>query len=173
MKMIAVALLAACGGMWLSTLWAVPDGAHSLSPPASVSVALPDAARQAVAELYPDTSVTEVTLERRILQFYEVTVVRDGHEHGVTVTANGAIIELEQRIDPAAAPDAVRHRLNTLAANGKLEEIERVEVRAEFAPALLAEPRIEYEADYRVNGSPREVRLTATGQTRDEQFDQE
>lgn len=149
----AAVALVACAGLWLS---ASRGGAPAVGE-------LPEAVKQAVAKILPGGQINEMELERRTVQLYEVSVATGGRQHEITITADGTVLEMEEKIESGKTPEAVMKKLRDLAGDAKLKEIERIEVRDELKVVPLGTPRVEYEAEYGVKGKERHIRLSEDG----------
>ncbi len=132
---------------------------------ASGRVHLPSpAAINAVEKLLPGGEIEEIEFERRIFQLYDITVRVDGRVVEVSVTDDGTVLNLEEEVGVDRLPDAVARKLKELSLNGKLTEVERVEWHGELKATPLDKPRVEYEAELKIAGRERLVRLTEDGE---------
>ena len=58
--------------------------------------------------------------------FYEVALRVNGHSRDVLMDSTGAVVEVEERVDIATLPAAVREGLIAAAGSGKLRSVESV-----------------------------------------------
>jgi hypothetical protein len=133
--------------------------------------ALPDAARTAVADMFPGGRIVEIESERRVIHLYEVSVRVDGAERELLLTGDGRVLEVEHEIDPRTAPEPVKNTLKRLSRSARLAEVEKIEVHGELRVVALDQPRVEYEAEFRVRGREQEVRLSEAGKVLNQQAD--
>lgn len=116
--------------------------------------ALPPAARDALVRLAGDARITEVEQEGEGL--YEAEWKVGGREHEAVVTADGTLVELEEEIEPAAAPPAVRQLIAERFGPDAAVEVERLTVYL-----------------YEIEGRGVELIVTPTGQVRGSEADDE
>jgi uncharacterized membrane protein YkoI len=136
-------------------------------------VELPAAAAAAIKAAFPDAEIEEVEVEEENgLTLYEVELEQGDVEMEVEVDADGTLAEIETEIALKDVPEAVLQAIQAADADAKIEEIEKVEIRAEIktsqlAPAAqlvkLAEPRIVYEAELKKGDKEGEITVAADG----------
>jgi hypothetical protein len=86
--------------------------------------------------------------------FYEVELRVNGHTRDVLIDANGAVVEMEEEVDLAALPAAVRDALNAGAGSGKIGVVESVTKGGQI---------VAYEAHVTTNGKKSEVKVGPDG----------
>jgi hypothetical protein len=86
--------------------------------------------------------------------FYEVELRVNGHTRDVLIDANGAVVEVEEEVDLAALPAAVRDALNAGAGSGKIGVVESVTKGGQI---------VAYEAHVTTNGKKSEVKVGPDG----------
>ncbi len=85
---------------------------------------------------------------------YEVELRVNGHTRDVLIDANGAVVEVEEEVDLAALPAAVRDALNAGAGSGKIGVVESVTKGGQI---------VAYEAHVTTNGKKSEVKVAPDG----------
>lgn len=131
---------------------------------ADQDVSMPgEAVMRSIKQLLPGGRIEEIEFERRIIQLYDITVVIEGRAVEVTVMDDGTVLNLEQEIDPDSLPDPVAMKLKELKGEGRLTEVERVELHGEIRAVSLEHTVVEYEAELRIGGRERLVRLSGDG----------
>jgi len=85
---------------------------------------------------------------------YEVELRVNGHTRDVLIDANGAVVEVEEEVDLAALPAAVRDALNAGAGSGKIGVVESVTKGGQI---------VAYEAHVTTNGKKSEVKVGPDG----------
>ncbi len=85
---------------------------------------------------------------------YEVELRVNGHTRDVLIDANGAVVEVEEEVDLAALPAAVRDALNAGAGSGKIGVVESVTKGGQI---------VAYEAHVTMNGKKSEVKVGPDG----------
>ncbi len=136
-------------------------------------VELPSAAADAIKAAFPEAEIEEVEVEEEDgLTLYEVELEQDDMEMEVEVAPDGTIVEIETEIAQKDVPEAALQAIQAADADAKIEEIEKVEIRAEvkksqLAPAAqlvkLDEAKIVYEAELEKDGKEGEITVAADG----------
>jgi len=85
---------------------------------------------------------------------YEVELRVNGHTRDVLIDATGAVVEVEEEVDLAALPAAVRDALNAGAGSGKIGVVESVTKGGQI---------VAYEAHVTTNGKKSEVKVGPDG----------
>ncbi len=124
---------------------------------------LSKAAMQAIQKLVPGGKVQETEPEVLLVRVYEVEVKTGNREVDVCVLEDGSVLSVEEKVEPSQLPQAVANKIAELIKGGKLLELEKIEQHGELKLVPLAEPRIQYEFDAKVNGKKHEFRLTTDG----------
>jgi hypothetical protein len=152
--------LTLAGGL-LATLWltALPVAA----------VEAPEAVKAAIVASFPGATIKAVQREReRKVTYYEVEIAWKDQELEVEVAPDGALGEVTQELKEADLPAEIAAKIKALVGTGKLNEVERTEVRGvprgnTFKPQ--SPPKIVYEITY--TDAPKkktvEARLGADG----------
>ena len=116
--------------------------------------AMPEAARAALLELAGGAMITEAECEQEHgALVYEAEWVADGIEHEAAVTADGALVEMEEEIPLEAAPAAVRAAIVQHFGADTTVTVERKMV-------------VVYEVEGDVDGEAKEVSFSPTGRVR-------
>lgn len=157
-----------CGRVWLLVITVVLASTSSFALGAlfgrrGIDI-MPQAAQDTFMAAYPDMRVKDVKEVRRIARLYEVTVMTPQGEREVTLTSDGVLLDVEYLVDPKRAPAAVQDAIGRVTGDSKLEELELVEIHAEFVPMALDSPRVEYEAEFVKDKAERLVRLSESGE---------
>ena len=136
-------------------------------------VELPAAAAEAIKAAFPNAKIEEVEVEEEDgLTLYEVELEQGDVEMEVEVAADGTIAEIETEIPQKDVPEAVLQAIQAADADAKIEEIEKVEIRAEvkksqLAPAAqlvkLSEAKIVYEAELKKGDQEGEITVASDG----------
>ena len=136
-------------------------------------VELPSAAADAIKAAFPEAEIEEVEVEEEDgLTLYEVELEQDDMEMEVEVAPDGTSVEIETEIAQKDVPEAALQAIQAAAPDAKIEEIEKVEIRAEvkkspLAPAAqlvkLDEAKIVYEAELEKDGKEGEITVAADG----------
>lgn len=100
-------------------------------------------------------------MERQIMQFYEVDIMINGKMHDVSVALDGTIMAIETQVDESDIPDGVKRGIDDLPNGAKFEEINQIEMLAEWRMIPLSKPTITFEVDYQINGAVQEMRIDA------------
>lgn len=116
--------------------------------------AMPEAARAALLELAGGAMITEAECEQEHgALVYEAEWVADGVEHEAAVTADGALVEMEEEIPLEAAPAEVRAAIAQHFGADAMVTVERKMV-------------VVYEVEAEVDGEERELLISPTGRVR-------
>jgi len=137
-------------------------------------VELPPAAADAVKAAFPKAKIEEAKLEKECgLDVYEVELkLEDESEVEVEVATNGTIVEIETEIALKDAPPAVVEAVKAAAPDAKIEEVKKIEIRAEIKKAeadkpaqlvKLDKPKIVYEAELKTDDKEGEITVAADG----------
>jgi len=115
---------------------------------------LPPAVRQTVEEQSKGATirglVKEVEGGRTV---YEVEMKVDGRGKDVSISATGAVLEVEEEVELASLPEAARAAIEKAAASGQITKVEKVTARKRTA----------YEAQVRKQGKRSEVKVSEDG----------
>jgi uncharacterized membrane protein YkoI len=137
-------------------------------------VELPSAAAEAIKAAFPKAKIEEAKLEKECgLDVYEVELkLEDESEVEVEVATNGTIVEIETEIAQKDAPPAVVEAVKAAAPDAKIEEVKKIEIRAEIKKAEADKPaqlvkldktRIVYEAELKTDDKEGEITVAADG----------
>ncbi len=85
--------------------------------------------------------------------FYEVELRVNGHTRDVLMDTTGAVVEVEEQVDIATLPAAVREGLMAAAGSGKLRSVESVTKGGQTA----------YEGHVNTNGKWSEIKVGPDG----------
>ncbi|KPK59788.1 MAG: hypothetical protein AMK73_08455 [Planctomycetes bacterium SM23_32] len=125
---------------------------------------LPQPARAAIRDAFPEAIVKQVEAEREMgLTLYEVELVQNGQEVEVEVSADGVIAEVQVSVKAEELPPAVADAILRAADGAKVPELEKVEIRATPELATLDEPQVVYEAEFSRDGKEYEIRIASDG----------
>jgi uncharacterized membrane protein YkoI len=128
---------------------------------------LPEAVAAAIKAAFPGAEVQEAEVESENgVKLIEVELEQDGQEMEVLVTVDGVIIEVEKEIELSALPKPVAATAAKIAGKNKIEEAERVEVRATFKegkPVKLDKPKIVYEIEIVKDDMEKEIIIAPDG----------
>ena len=137
-------------------------------------VELPLAVADAVKAVFPKAKIEEVKLEKECgLDVYEVELkLEDESEVEVEVAPDGTIVEIETEIAQKDAPPAVVEAVQAAAPDAKIEEVKKIEIRAEIKKAEADKPaqlvkldkaKIVYEAELKTDDKEGEITVAADG----------
>ena len=116
---------------------------------------LPAAVKATVLKETTGGKITEIDREQEHgVVSYKVEWIRDGVEREVTVTEDGAVLELEETVKIAQVPAAVRKVIAQRFGPGAKVEIEKKLV-------------VLYEVEGKVNGRERELVILPTGRVQE------
>jgi uncharacterized membrane protein YkoI len=125
---------------------------------------LPQPARAAVEEAFPDAVIRKVSAEREAgLPLYEAELVSDGKRLEVEVSPEGTIASVASAAGPDDVPAAVGAAVARAAGGAEIVGFEREEVRAVPRLVPLDRPRVLYEAEFHKDGRRYEVTVAADG----------
>jgi uncharacterized membrane protein YkoI len=117
---------------------------------------VPPAARQALLEHAGDHRIVKVEREREQgVVFYEAAWMMQGRQHEAKVTADGALVQLEQVVEAGDVPDAVRHTAEELLAGADDLSYERKVI-------------VVYEVEGTIEGCDEELLISPAGEVLDE-----
>ena len=136
-------------------------------------VELPSAAAEAIKAAFPEAEIEEVEVEQEDgVTLYEVELEQGDVEMEVEVAPDGTIVEIETEIAQKDAPEAALQAIQAAAPDAKIEEVEKIEIRAEIKKAegdkpaqlvKLDEAKIVYEAELEKDGKEGEITVAADG----------
>lgn len=86
---------------------------------------------------------------------YEVELTVNGHSKDVSMTGDGAIVEVEEEVAMDKLPAAVREGLQKKAGAGKITKVESLTKQGKL---------VAYEAQVRTNGKKSEVQVGPNGE---------
>jgi len=138
---------------------------------AAAKVELPDAVVAAVNAAFPNAKIEKVKLEdENGVKVYEVELEQGETEIEIEIAPDGTIIEIETEIKMADVPEAAAKAIQAAAEGAKIEEVKKVEKRAEIkkvesgtAIVALATPIITYEAELETGDQEGEIEVAADG----------
>jgi hypothetical protein len=125
-------------------------------------VTLPAAIKSAIQAAYPQATVGKADTEKEF-EVYEVVITQNSKESELTVTPEGAIIEMEAKIDKANIPDAVSKALTAAAQGAEIKEVEQQTAYYVIKAVKLEKPEMAYTADLVKDGKQCEVKIAANG----------
>ena len=112
---------------------------------------VPEPARTALLELAGNAPITEVECEKEHgMVFYEAEWVIDGHEVEAKVTVGGDLVEMEEPVDAADVPEAVKAVAAKKFPAGANVKYERVTI-------------VLYEIEAKVGDKEKEITVLPTG----------
>ena len=136
-------------------------------------VELPSAAAEAIKAAFPDAKIEEVEVEEEEgVTLYEVELEQGDVEMEVEVAPDGTIVEIETEIAQKDAPEAALQAIQAAAPDAEIEEVEKIEIRAETKKAegdkpaqlvKLDKAKIVYEAELKKDGKEGEITVAADG----------
>jgi hypothetical protein len=125
---------------------------------------LPQAVASAVASAFPGSSVADFEPDADDgVSVYSIEL-SSGEE--VEASADGVILEVAYDSAMSQVPAAAAQALQNAGAGATLDEVQRVEVRAEIdggKVVKLAQPRTEYSAIFKKGGKFGEISVAADG----------
>jgi uncharacterized membrane protein YkoI len=138
---------------------------------AKAKVELPDAVAAAVAEAFPGAKIEKVKVEDEDgVKVFEVELeLKQGEQEieiEIEVTASGTIIEVETEIQMTDVPAAAAKAITDAADGGKVEEVKKVEARAEIKEKTVVKlnaVKITYEAEIEKGDQEGEIEVAADG----------
>ena len=120
---------------------------------------LPPAVEKAVVEQSRGSTIRGFSEEKVHGQhFYEAELVVNGHSKDVLIDVHGAVVEVEEQIELAAVPPAVREGLQARANKGKIVKVETLTKKGNL---------VAYEAEIVKNGRKTEVQVSPGGKPLD------
>jgi uncharacterized membrane protein YkoI len=137
-------------------------------------VELPSAAAEAIKAAFPNAKVEEVELEKECgLDVYEVELkLEDESEVEVEIAPDGTIVEIETEIAMKDVPVPAAEVIQAADADAKIEEVQKIEIRAEIKKAeddkpaqlvKLDKAKIVYEAELKKDDKEGEITVAADG----------
>jgi len=123
----------------------------------------PAAVREAVKKAFPEAAIREVERERWSVTVYEVEFKQNGREMEAVVTPDGKIVAVQTEVSKKDVPPAVLAGIKKIVGDGRVHEVERMEIRGVLQPVRLAKPRVVYQVEFVRNGREVEVALDAQG----------
>ena len=88
---------------------------------------LPPAVQASVQVQTKDTPTFRISEEEEAGQtFYEIEAEVNGFSRDVRIDTSGAVVEVEEEIDPALLPAAVRQAVEGVAGGGTIRKVEAV-----------------------------------------------
>jgi uncharacterized membrane protein YkoI len=114
---------------------------------------VPEAVQEAIETHLPEAvgSAVERELEDGVW-LYEAEVYADGRESEIKVTESGAVVEIEEELDPAELPAEILASVRSLFPDAEILEAEKM-------------MRVAYEVELRVGERVVEVEISPTGET--------
>jgi len=120
---------------------------------------IPQAARAALLKYAGGAPLKEVEREKENgVELYSAEWKANGREHEAKVTADGVLVELEEKVPAGAVPAAVRSAATKLFPNG---------AKVKFQKKTI----VLYEVEAKVAGKEREVLISPTGKVLGEDDD--
>lgn len=120
---------------------------------------LPAAVEKTVAAQSQGATIRGFSEEKENGQtFYEAELMVNGHSKDVLMGANGEIVEVEEQVEIASLPSAVRYGLQARAGNGKLVKVESLTKHGKL---------VAYEAKVMTDGKKSEVQVGPDGKPLD------
>jgi hypothetical protein len=143
--------------------WAKEEGKEE----AKAKVELPDAVAKTVADAFPGAKIEDVKAEDEYgVQVFEIELKMDKQEIEIEVASCGTIIEVETEIQMKDVPDAAAKAIMAAAEGGKVDEVKKVEARAEIKGGKVAKfdaVKITYEAEIKKGDQKGEIEVAADG----------
>lgn len=111
---------------------------------------LPPAVEKAVVEQSKGATIRGFSEEKENGRTtYEVEMLLDGHSKDVQMDPNGAVIEIEERVDLQAVSSEVRAGLQAKAGKGKITKVESITKKISWSPMKRRSLRTEKSPKYR------------------------
>ena len=136
-------------------------------------VELPPAAAEAIKAAFPKAKIEEVKVEQEEgVTLYEVELEQDDVEMEVEVAPDGTLVEIETEIAQKDVPEAALQAIQAADADAKIDEVQKIEIRAEIKKAEGDQPaqlvkldkaKIVYEAELKKDGKEGEITVAADG----------
>ncbi|MCX5684536.1 MAG: hypothetical protein NT049_12730 [Planctomycetota bacterium] len=134
---------------------------------AKAKVELTEAAANAVAAAFPGAKIEKVKAEDEDgVAVFEVELKLDKQEIEITVAPSGTIIEIETDIHMKDVPEAAAKVILSAAEGGKIEEVKKVDARAEIKDNKIVQLnalKITYEAEIEKGDQEGEIAVAANG----------
>ena len=116
---------------------------------------LPAAVEKTVAAQSQAATVRGFSREKQNGQtFYEAELMVNGHSKDVLMDAGGGIVEVEEQVELASLPAAVKEGLQAKAGKGRLVKVESISKHGKL---------VAYEAQVMTNGKRSEVQVGPDG----------
>jgi uncharacterized membrane protein YkoI len=117
----------------------------------AAKIKLPDAVAKALKAEFPKAEITKVAKEKEGgVPFYDIDFKDGDEERAIDIATDGAVLSISLVIEDKEVPEAVMKALQGALDGGKIEQIEKREVRREAKDLIvtaLDKPKIEYEAE--------------------------
>jgi uncharacterized membrane protein YkoI len=136
-------------------------------------VELPSAAAEAIKTAFPEAKIEKVKVEEEDgVTLYEVELEKGDVEMEVEVAPDGTLVEIETEIALKDVPEAALQAIQAADPDAKIEEVQKIEIRAEIKKAeadkpaqlvKLDKPRIVYEAELKKDDKEGEIAVAADG----------
>ena len=128
---------------------------------------LPARAKAAIESAFPKAVVTDTELEYEDgVKLYEVALTLGGRKMDVKLSPKGTILEIETKVGVNEVPKAAMQAIRQHAKGGRVEEIEKVELRGVVKSGRLVklrQPKIFFEAEVARDGREAEIKVAPDG----------
>ena len=116
---------------------------------------LPAAVEKTVAAQSQGATVRGFSREKENGQtFYEAELMISGHSKDILISANGAVVEVEEQVEMGSLPAAVRDSLQAKAGKGRVLKVESVTKDGKL---------VAYEAQVMTDGKRSEIQVGPDG----------
>jgi len=116
---------------------------------------LPAAVEKTVAAQSQGATVHGFSREKENGQtFYEAELMISGHSKDILISANGAVVEVEEQVEMGSLPAAVRDSLQAKAGKGRVLKVESVTKDGKL---------VAYEAQVMTDGKRSEIQVGPDG----------
>ncbi len=124
-------------------------------------------AAEAIKSAFPDATLVKATREPKAgLKTYEATLMRDGRTTDVLVSAEGALIEIENQVSLEEVPAPAADTIKGIVGKGRITRLEKVEHRYALESCQMTRidpPSVFYEVKYRKWGIRDEAQVNPDG----------
>ena len=118
----------------------------------AAKIKLPDAVAKALKAEFPKAEITKVAKEKEGgVPFYDIDFKDGDEERAIDIATDGAVLSISLVIEDKEVPEAVMKALQGALDGGKIEQIEKREVRREAKDLIVSppfdKPKIQFEAE--------------------------
>jgi len=151
-RWLALGVVALVGMALVGSGCGTKEGQEAKPAKEAAKTKLPDVVAKALKAEFPKAEITKVAKEKEGgVTFYDIDFKDADEERAIDIGTDGAIFSVSLVIEAKEVPEAVMKAVQAALDGGKIEQIEKREVRREAKDLIVSppfdKPKIQFEAE--------------------------